>query len=331
MTDYSSVIPAKAVIERGETSTAALDSRFREDDDVTNQLPEPLYEEEALPAMRVRGYWQSVFYRLRHDPVTLVFAAIVLMIILAAAFAPLLAPFDPYKENIVGRLKPFGWRDHPLGTDELGRDMLSRLLFGGRVSLLMGVIPVLIASVVGGKLGVLAGFVGGRTNTAIMRTVDVFYAFPSVLLAVAIAGAMGGGMANGMLALTLVFIPPMCRVAETATTQVRALDFIEAARASGARTMTIIRYHVLGNVLGPVFIYASSLVSVSILLASGLSFLGLGVRPPLPDWGLMLSTLRQSIYVVPFVCALPGLAIFITSICCNLVSDGLRAAMDVRM
>jgi peptide/nickel transport system permease protein len=296
-------------------------------------LDEPLdtYEEQALPATRVRGYWRSVLYRLRHDPVTLVFAAIVLMIILAAVFAPLLAPFDPYKESIVGRLKPLGWRDHPLGTDELGRDMLSRLLFGGRVSLLMGVVPVLIASLVGGMLGVLGGFVGGRTNTAIMRTMDVFYAFPSVLLAVAIAGAMGGGMANGMLALTLVFIPPMCRVAETATTQVRGLDFIEAARASGARTMTIIRYHVLGNVLGPVFIYASSLVSVSILLAAGLSFLGLGVRPPVPDWGLMLSTLRQSIYVVPLVCALPGMAIFITSICCNLVSDGLRAAMDVRM
>ena len=293
--------------------------------------PHETFEEQSLPATRVRGYWQSVFYRLRHDPVTLVFAVIVLLIVLAAVFAPLLAPFDPFKESIVGRLKPLGWRGHPLGTDELGRDMLSRLLFGGRVSLLMGIVPVLIASLVGGTLGVLGGFVGGRTNTAIMRTMDVFYAFPSVLLAVAIAGAMGGGIANGMLALTLVFIPPMCRVAETATTQVRALDFIEAARASGARTMTIIRYHVLGNVLGPVFIYASSLVSISILLAAGLSFLGLGVRPPLPDWGLMLSTLRQSIYVVPFVCALPGLAIFITSICCNLVSDGLRAAMDVRM
>jgi peptide/nickel transport system permease protein len=284
----------------------------------------------------VRGYWQSVFYRLRHDPATLVFAAIVLLIVLAAVSAPLIAPFDPYKESIVGRLKPFGWRGHLLGTDELGRDMLSRLIYGGRVSLLMGVVPVLIASLVGGMLGVIGGFAGGRTNTIVMRAMDVramdvFYAFPSVLLAVAIAGAMGGGMANGMLALTLVFIPPMCRVAETATTQIRALDFIEAARASGARNTTIIRYHVLGNVLGPVFIYASSLISVSILLASGLSFLGLGVRPPIPDWGLMLSTLRQSIYVVPLVCALPGVAIFITSICCNLVSDGLRAAMDVRM
>jgi peptide/nickel transport system permease protein len=279
----------------------------------------------------VRGYWRSVGFRLWHDPATLAFAAVVLAIVLAALLAPALAPFDPYKESIVGRLKPFGWRSHLLGTDELGRDMLSRLLYGGRVSLLMGIVPVLIASLIGGLLGILGGFLGGRTNTAIMRTMDVFYAFPSVLLAVAIAGAMGGGMANGMLALSLVFIPPMCRIAETATTQVRALDFIEAARASGAGTVTIIRYHVLGNVLGPVFIYASSLVSVSVLLASGLSFLGLGVRPPVPDWGLMLSTLRQSIYVVPYVCALPGMAIFITSICFNLVSDGLRAAMDVRM
>jgi peptide/nickel transport system permease protein len=288
-------------------------------------------DEQAAPATRVRGYWRSVLYRLRHDPVTLAFGTVVLLIVLAAIFAPWLAPFDPYKESIVGRLKPFGWRDHLLGTDELGRDMLSRLLYGGRVSLLMGVVPVLIASIVGGMLGIVGGFAGGRVNTVIMRTMDVFYAFPSVLLAVAIAGAMGGGMLNGMLALTLVFIPPMCRVAETATTQVRALDYIEAARATGASTIKIIRYHVLGNVLGPVFIYASSLVSVSILLASGLSFLGLGVRPPIPDWGLMLSTLRQSIYVVPFVCAVPGLAIFLTSICFNLVSDGLRAAMDVRM
>ena len=299
----------------------------------TTALDQPLelFGAQAAPATRVRGYWQSVLYRLRHDPATLFFAAIVLLIVLAAIFAPLIAPFDPYKESVIGRLKPFGWKDHLLGTDEIGRDMLSRLIYGGRVSLLMGVMPVLIASIVGGMLGVIGGFAGGRVNTVIMRAMDVFYAFPSVLLAVAVAGAMGGGIGNGMLALTLVFIPPMCRVAETATTQVRALDYIEAARATGAGTLMVIRYHVLGNVLGPVFVYASSLVSVSILLASGLSFLGLGVRPPTADWGLMLSTLRQSIYVVPLVCALPGAAIFATSIAFNLVSDGLRGAMDVRM
>src|SRR5215831_13920511 len=156
-------------------------------------------------------------------------------------------------------------------------------------------------------------------------------AFPSVLLAVAISGTMGGGMSNGLIALTLVFIPPLCRVAETATTQVRNLDFVEAARASGASTASIVLHHVLGNVLAPVFIYASSLISVAILLAAGLSFLGLGVEPPTPDWGLMLSTLRQAIYVQPYVCALPGLAIFITSLSFNLISDGLRQAMDVRI
>src|SRR5689334_11798147 len=147
-------------------------------DTLVTAAPLEALEEQAAPATLVRGYWQTVFYRLRHDPVTLVFAAILLLIMLAAICAPWLAPFDPYKESIVGRLKPFGWRDHLLGTDELGRDMLSRVLYGGRVSLLMGVVPVVFATFIGGMLGVLAGFIGGRVNTAVMRTMDVFYAFP---------------------------------------------------------------------------------------------------------------------------------------------------------
>jgi peptide/nickel transport system permease protein len=287
-------------------------------------------EIDGAPAIVVRGYWQSVLRRLRYDWVTIIFGLVVLAIVIVAIAAPMIAPFDPYQQSIVGRLKPFGWRGHPWGTDELGRDMMSRLIYGGRISLVMGLAPVLIATLVGGTLGVIGGFAGRVANTAIMRTMDVFYAFPSILLAVAISGAMGGGMINGIISLSLVFTPAMCRVAETATAQVRNLDYIEAARASGAGTLTIIRHHVLGNVLGPVFIYASSLVSVSILLASGLSFLGLGVQPPEPDWGLMLSTLRQSLYVDPLGCALPGIAIFVTSICFNLVSDGVRGAMDVR-
>ena len=279
----------------------------------------------------VRGYWRTVGYRLRYDHVTLFFALVIVLIALSAIFAPLLAPFDPLKTSMAYRLKPVGFRNFLLGTDELGRDMLSRLIYGGRMSLLMGLTPVALATIIGGTLGVVAGFVGGGINMLIMRTIDVFYAFPSVLLAVAISGTMGGGMSNGLIALTLVFIPPLCRIAETATTQVRGLDFVEAARASGAPTRSIIVHHVLGNVLAPVFIYASSLISVAILLAAGLSFLGLGVEPPTPDWGLMLSTLRQAIYVQPYVCALPGLAIFITSLSFNLVSDGLRQAMDVRI
>lgn len=286
---------------------------------------------EAIPAQEVRGYWQSVGLRLRYDYVTLFFGGIVVLIILSAIFAPLLAPHDPYEDSLIYRLKPIGTDPYVLGTDELGRDILSRLLYGGRISLAMGIFPVAIATLIGGLLGVIAGFVGGTTNMAIMRTMDVFYAFPSILLAVAISGAMGGGILNGMISLTLIFIPALCRVAETATAQVRNLDYVEAARATGAGSLNIIRVHILGNVLGPILIYASSLVSVSILIASGLSFLGLGVTPPEPDWGLMLNTLRQSIYINPVVCALPGVAILVTSICFNLVSDGLRTAMDVRM
>jgi peptide/nickel transport system permease protein len=283
----------------------------------------------ALP--KQRGYWGTVGYRLRYDYVTIFFGSVLLLVLLAAIFAPLLAPFDPYQESIIRRLKPPGYQDrYWLGTDELGRDMLSRLLYGGRITLTMGIMPVLVATLIGGSLGVLAGYTGGVVNMAIMRTVDVFYAFPSVLLAVAISGAMGGGATNGMIALALVFIPPLCRVAETATTQVRNLDFVDAARATGAPMRLVLWHHVLGNVLGPVLIYASSLVSVAIILASGLSFLGLGVKPPDPDWGLMLNALRQSIYVNPVVAAMPGIAILITSISMNLVSDGLRSAMDVR-
>jgi peptide/nickel transport system permease protein len=286
--------------------------------------------DERGPQAAARGYWRTVGRRLRYDYVTIFFLLVIALIALAAILAPLVAPFDPDKTSMLYRLRPPGYREFLLGTDELGRDMLSRLIWGGRMTLLMGLTPVVIATATGGFLGVVAGFSGGWVNMLIMRTMDVFYAFPSVLLAVAISGTMGGGVANGLLALTLVFIPPLCRVSEAATTQIRSRDFVEAARASGASALSIIFYHVLRNVLAPVFIYASSLISVSILLAAGLSFLGLGVAPPTADWGLMLSTLRQSIYVQPLVCALPGVAIFVTSLSFNLVSDGLRQAMDVR-
>jgi len=275
-----------------------------------------------------RGYWQSVVRRLRRDPVTLFCAGVLLLLVLSALAAPWLGLADPYKTSMLRRLYPLGSPNHILGTDELGRDMLSRLIYGGRLSLFMGVTPVICALLIGGLLGITAGFVGGRTNMAIMRVMDVFYAFPSVLLAISLSGAMGAGTENTLLSLTLVFIPPICRVSESVTTQVRGFDFVDAARASGASALTIVRVHVLGNVLGPILVYATSLISVAIILAAGLSFLGLGVKPPEPEWGLMLNTLRQAIYVNPILAALPGVMIFITSICFNMMSDGLRAAMD---
>ena len=256
--------------------------------------------------------------------------AVVLLIVALAVFAPWLAPADPYKASMLRRLLPIGSPGFPLGTDELGRDMVSRLMYGGRLSLVMGVLPVLLAFVIGTSVGLFAGYVGGRWNMAIMRVLDVFYAFPSVLLAVAVSGALGPGMSNSLIALTLVFVPQIVRVAESVTTQVRRLDYIDAARMSGAGTPSIIRVHVLGNVLGPVFVYATGLVSVCMILASGLSFLGLGVKPPEPEWGLMLNTLRSAIYLDPWVAALPGAMIFVTSIAFNLLADGVRSAMDLR-
>jgi peptide/nickel transport system permease protein len=231
---------------------------------------------------------------------------------------------------MIRRLKPIGTPGYILGTDELGRDMLTRLIYGGRLSLFMGVTPVVVAFVIGSGIGVGAGYVGGRINTIVMRTIDVFFAFPSVLLAIALSGALGPGIGNGILSLTIVFIPQIARIAESVTTAIRSVDYVEAARASGASAWTIIRVHVLGNVLGPIFVFSTSLISVSMILASGLSFLGLGVKPPEPEWGLMLNTLRSAIYVQPWVAALPGAMIFITSISFNLLSDGLRTAMDIK-
>jgi peptide/nickel transport system permease protein len=287
---------------------------------------------ETLPieASASPGYWQSVGRRLVRDPVAMGALAVLVIIVLAAVLAPWVAPADPYKATMVRRLRPIGYPGYPLGSDELGRDMLSRLIYGGRLSLFMGVVPVLLAFVIGSSIGIFAGYVGGRINTVVMRTIDVFFAFPSVLLAIALSGVLGAGIINSIVSLTVVFVPQIARVAESVTTQVRSRDYVEAARASGANALAVVRVHVLGNVLGPIFVYATSLISVSMILASGLSFLGLGVKPPEPEWGLMLNTLRTAIYSQPLVAALPGLMIFLTSISFNLFSDGLRTAMEVK-
>jgi peptide/nickel transport system permease protein len=282
------------------------------------------------PVPKSRGYWASVAVRLSRDPVAMVALAVVLAIVLAAVFAPLIAPTDPLKGSMIRRLRPIGFPGYPLGSDELGRDMLTRLIYGGRLSLFIGVTPVLCAFVIGSGIGIFAGYLGGWVNTMLMRVIDVFFAFPSVLLAIALSGALGAGILNSIVSLTIVFVPQIARVAESVTTQIRTRDYVEAARISGAGPITIVRVHVLGNVLGPIFVYSTSLISVSMILAAGLSFLGLGVKPPEPEWGLMLNTLRTAIYTQPMVAALPGVMIFLTSISFNLFSDGLRSAMEVR-
>lgn len=294
-------------------------------DGATLAVPAP-----ARIARRGTGYWRGVAGRFLRQPVSMAAGLVLLAIVLAAIFADLIAPADPFRTSVALRLAPIGTPGRLLGGDELGRDVLSRLIHGARISLAMAILPVAIGTLIGGFLGILAGYVGGAVNMAIMRVMDVFYAYPSILLAVAIAGALGPGMMNGLIALTLVFIPPIARVAESVTTQVRGNDYVAAARLSGAPTTMILRRHVLNNVAGPVLVFASSQVSVSIIAASGLSFLGLGVSPPQADWGLMLAAMRQSLYVNPWVAALPGAAIFLCSIAVNLVSDGIRRAMELR-
>jgi peptide/nickel transport system permease protein len=285
---------------------------------------------QGAPPTKARGYWSTVGRRIVRDKVSMACALVLIAIFLSALLAPWLGLADPYQGSMIRRLRPIGTANYPLGTDELGRDMLARLIYGGRLSLLIGISPVIFAFLIGTTLGIVAGYVGGKLNTAIMRTVDVFFAFPSVLLAIAISGALGAGIVNSIVSLTIVFIPQITRVAESVTTGVRSMDFVDAARASGAGAMTIMRVHILGNVLGPIFVYATGLISVSMILAAGLSFLGLGTKPPEPEWGLMLNTLRTAIYVNPWVAALPGVMIFAVSICFNLLSDGLRSAMDIR-
>ena len=234
--------------------------------------------EAAAPAPVRRGYWSGVIRRFSRDPIAVGCAIVVLLLILAAIFAPYLDLADPYKGSMIKRLRPVGTEGFLFGTDEQGRDMLARLIYGGRLTLYVGLMPVVLAFFIGTTLGVTAGYAGGFINTLIMRVVDIFFAFPSVLLAIAISGALGAGIVNSLVSLTIVFIPPITRVAESVTSSVRSLDYIDAAKASGANALTIVRVHVLGNVLGPVFVYATSLTSVCMILAAGLSFLGIGVK-----------------------------------------------------
>jgi peptide/nickel transport system permease protein len=289
-----------------------------------------LPQETSTIAGTPMSYWRTVAWRLSRDRATLVAGTLLLLVVLSAVLAPWIAPHDPNAGSIRLRLAPVGAPSHVLGTDEQGRDMLSRLLWGGRMTLVAGLTPVVVAFLLGTVLGVMAGYAGGLTNTLVMRTMDIFYAFPAVLLAIAISGALGPGLPNTLISLSIVFIPRVVRVAESATVQVKGLEYVAAAKASGASVWQILRHHLLANILGPVLVFASTQVSLSIILAAGLSFLGLGVTPPAAEWGLMLNTLRQSIYVNAIVPALPGLAIFVTSMAFNLASDGLRDAMEIR-
>ncbi|MCX4093870.1 ABC transporter permease [Nocardia sp. alder85J] len=268
--------------------------------------------------------------RRRRMPVSATIAAVVILLIMLAALIGPLWVGDPIAGDTSQRLLPFGAPGHLLGTDGQGRDVLSRLVNGGRLSLLAGLIPVAFAALVGTGLGVTAGLSGRWGQRLIMRTLDVFYAFPAVLLAVAIAAALGSGLSNAIIALAVILVPPVARVAETETRKLVDLDYMEAARASGARRSAIALWQVLPNVAPPVVVYCTALIGLSIVYAAGLSFLGLGISPPKAEWGLMVSEHTQYIYSAPLLAAIPALAILITSVAFNVLGDGLRDLLDVR-
>jgi peptide/nickel transport system permease protein len=293
---------------------------------------EALREEWARLDLSVppRSYWKEVRFRFVRNRTGMAAAVMLALICLAAIFAPLLSPAHGLVAQTSKRLLNIGSDGHLLGTDEQGRDMLARLLHGGRLSLLAGFVPVVGATAIGMALGMWAGLSRGLVNSVIMRTMDMLYAFPAVLLAIAVSTSLGQGASNAMIATTLIFIPPICRIAESSTRTVVVQEYVEAARLAGSGKVRMVRTQIFPNVLNTILAYASGLLGISMIIAASLSFLGLGVRPPAPEWGSMLQSLRASIYDAPLVAILPGLMIFITSITFNLLADGVREAMDVR-
>ncbi|GAC1325241.1 MAG: ABC transporter permease [Chloroflexota bacterium] len=288
----------------------------------------PLAIDDAAP--QPRSFAGEVYRRFRADRTGTLALLVLLLIVLAAVAAPLLTAYDPLVGDVASRLRGIGAPGHVLGTDEQGRDIWTRLLYGGRLSLITGIAPVFGATLVGTAIGATVGLRGGRLGTTLMRIMDMCYAFPSILLAIALVASLGPGIINSILALTIVYIPPISRVAESATRGVVIQEYVEAARVSGANAAQIITYQVLPNIFSPIFVYASGLIGLAIVAGSGLSYLGLGAAPPAPEWGAMLSSLQGSIYQQPWIVALPGLFIFVTSVASNVLTNSLRDALDTK-
>jgi peptide/nickel transport system permease protein len=237
---------------------------------------------------------------------------------------------DPAAGSIADRLRGIGTSGHPLGTDGQGRDVLTRLIAGARPSMIAGISPVLIAGILGSAAGITAALGGRATHAIIMRTLDVFYAFPAVLLAIAVAAALGPGTLNAVISLSVVLVAPIARIAETETARLKQMDFMEAARASGARLPTIAFRQVLPNIAPALVVYCTAAIGLSLVYAGGLSFLGLGVAPPAPEWGSMINEQRQYIFTNPSIALIPAIVIAVASIVFNVLGDALRDVLDVR-
>ncbi|MBI4278908.1 MAG: ABC transporter permease [Armatimonadetes bacterium] len=283
-------------------------------------------EGRAAAIGRGRSAWRQ-FTRNRAGIIGL---AIIACFLLIGVLAPLLAPHDPYEVEFDRGLEG-PRRSTPLGRDELGRDMLSRIIYGARLSLVIGVIAVAIGVGVGVPLGALSGYYGGVFDLLVQRAVDIMLAFPGILLAIVIVAVLGVGLTQAMLAIGIVSIPVYARLVRGQTLSLREQEFVDAARALGAGTSRVIARHILPNTLAVIIVQSSLQVASAILSAAALGFLGLGAQPPAAEWGAMLSAARQYLRLAPHAVAFPGLAIMITVLGFNLLGDGLRDALDPRL
>ncbi len=269
-------------------------------------------------------------HQFRRSHVGLVGAVLVAAFLALTAAAPLVAPYDPVAPDFASVLAPPSWA-HPFGTDDIGRDILSRVIHGSRVSLQAGLFTVTVALVVGLPLGLAAGFFGGRVDNAIMRSIEVILSFPTLVLALGITAILGPKLIHALFAIGIVFVPHFARLIRGQVLSVKENDFIAAARALGATDLRVVALHVLPNCVAPLLVQSSFSISFAILTEAALSFLGLGTQPPTPSWGIMLSTGRGYLEQAPWLGAFPGLAIFLTVLGFNLLGDGIRDALDPRL
>lgn len=267
---------------------------------------------------------------LRNSPSAVIGATVVLLLVIVALFAPAVAPYDPLAVNSSALLQPPS-ADHWLGTDPLGRDLLSRIIYGARISLQLGLIAVSIAAVSGTLLGLTGGFYRGWFDLVVVAGIDILLAFPSILLALAITFALGISLTNLMIAVGVAAIPTYVRVVRSTVLSIKENLYVEAARVSGCTDFRIIMRHILPNALGPIIVLSTLGVASAILSGSALSFLGLGTKPPTPEWGVMLAEGRSFMLNAPWMTTFPGIAIMITVLAINLLGDGLRDALDPRL
>ena len=273
---------------------------------------------------------REIFKRLSPPPLALVGLAIVVVLVFTAVFADYIAPFGYADQDLMAAFEEPS-QAHLFGTDEFGRDIFSRIIYGSRISLQVGFIAVGIAVFAGGFLGAIAGYYGGKADNLIMRAMDVLLSIPSILLAIAIAASLGPGLFNLMIAVGISSTPNYARIVRGSVLSIRNQEFVEAAKAVGSSDLRIILKHIIPNCLAPIIVQATLGVAIAILTAAGLSFIGLGIQPPIPEWGAMLSGGREYIRDYAYMTVFPGLAIMITILALNFLGDGLRDALDPKL